>query len=61
MIAASTGHHRRAGLSPHRKGARVVDKPSQLSSAFDQTLSAERPVVIDVRTDFLVLAPPAVV
>jgi acetolactate synthase-1/2/3 large subunit len=38
----------------------VVDKPDQLPSAFDRALSADRPVVLDVRTDFEVLAPPAV-
>jgi acetolactate synthase I/II/III large subunit len=37
-----------------------VDKPAQLDSAFDQALSAGRPVVIDVRTDIEVLAPPPV-
>ncbi len=30
-----------------------VDKPGQLDSAFDQALSADRPVVMDVRTDIL--------
>ncbi|MGH8915623.1 MAG: thiamine pyrophosphate-binding protein, partial [Acidimicrobiia bacterium] len=37
-----------------------VEKPSDLAPAFDQALSADRPVVIDVVTDIDALAPMAV-
>ncbi|HEU4319105.1 MAG TPA: thiamine pyrophosphate-binding protein [Acidimicrobiia bacterium] len=37
-----------------------VKKPSDLASAFDQALSSDRPVVIDVVTDIDALAPVAV-
>jgi acetolactate synthase-1/2/3 large subunit len=37
-----------------------VEKPSELEPAFDQALSADRPVVIDVVTDIDALAPLAV-
>jgi acetolactate synthase-1/2/3 large subunit len=37
-----------------------VEKPSDLASAFDRALSADRPVVLDVVTDIDALAPPAV-
>ena len=37
-----------------------VEKPSQLGSAFDQALSADRPAIIDVVTDIDALAPLAV-
>jgi acetolactate synthase-1/2/3 large subunit len=38
-----------------------VDKPGDLAGALRQGLEAGRPVVIDVRTDIDVLAPPVVV
>jgi acetolactate synthase-1/2/3 large subunit len=37
-----------------------VEKPSELAPAFDQALSADRPVLIDVVTDIDALAPLAV-
>jgi acetolactate synthase-1/2/3 large subunit len=37
-----------------------VEKPSDLASAFDRALSADRPVILDVVTDIDALAPPAV-
>jgi acetolactate synthase-1/2/3 large subunit len=37
-----------------------VEKPSDLASAFDQALSADRPVILDVVTEIDALAPPAV-
>lgn len=37
-----------------------VEKPADLAAAFDQALSADRPVVIDVVTDIDALAPVAV-
>ncbi|HEY7263264.1 MAG TPA: thiamine pyrophosphate-binding protein [Trebonia sp.] len=37
-----------------------VDKPADLAPAFDRALSARRPVVIDVRTDIDIAAPPPV-
>ncbi len=37
-----------------------VEKPSQLAPAFDQALSADRPVIVDVVTDIDALAPLAV-
>jgi acetolactate synthase-1/2/3 large subunit len=39
----------------------TVDKPSDLASALQRGLAAGRPVVIDVRTDIDVIAPPPVV
>lgn len=50
-----------AGLAEHIGAVGIrVEKPSDLSSAFDRALSAERPVVIDVVTDIDALAPVAV-
>ncbi|GLY98614.1 acetolactate synthase [Actinoplanes sp. NBRC 103695] len=37
-----------------------VDRPGDLPKALDQALSAGRPVIVDVRTDIEVVAPPAV-
>ena len=37
-----------------------VDRPGDLPKALDQALSAGRPVIVDVRTDIDVVAPPAV-
>ncbi len=37
-----------------------VERPAELAPAFDQALSADRPVVIDVVSDIDALAPLAV-
>jgi acetolactate synthase-1/2/3 large subunit len=37
-----------------------VDKPGDLRPALERALAADRPAVIDVRTDIEVTAPPAV-
>ncbi|MDP7505408.1 MAG: thiamine pyrophosphate-binding protein [Nitrospinota bacterium] len=37
-----------------------VDKPSEIGSALDQAFSADRPVVVDVATDVMAMAPLAI-
>ena len=37
-----------------------VDKPSEIDSALDQAFSADRPVVVDVATEVLAMAPLAI-
>jgi acetolactate synthase-1/2/3 large subunit len=50
-----------AALAEHIGAVGIrVEKPSDLASAFDRALSADRPVVLDVVTDIDALAPPAV-
>jgi acetolactate synthase-1/2/3 large subunit len=37
-----------------------VDKPSEIDSALDQAFSVDRPVVVDVATEVLAMAPLAI-
>ena len=37
-----------------------VEKPSELESAIDQALSADRPAVVDVATEVEAMAPLAI-
>lgn len=37
-----------------------VEKPSEIASALDQAFSADRPVVVDVATDVMAMAPLAI-
>jgi len=50
-----------AGLAEHIGALGIrVEKPADLAPAFDQALSADRPVILDVVTDIDALAPVAV-